>query len=40
MVIVTVLEVIKVKIVKPRGIAYVFFAILAIAVITLYIITG
>lgn len=40
MVIVTVLEVIKVKIVKPRGIAYVVFAILAIAVIALYIITG
>lgn len=37
---VTVLEVIKVKIVKPKGIAYAFFAILAIAVITLYIITG
>lgn len=40
MVIVTVLEVIKVKIVKPKGIAYAFFAILAIAVIALHIITG
>ncbi len=40
MVVITVLEVIKVKIVKPKGLAYAFFAILAIAVITLYIITG
>ena len=39
MVIVTALEVIKVKIVKPRGLAYVFFALLAIAVIVLYIVT-
>ena len=39
MVIVTVLEVIKVKIVKPRGLAYVFFALLAIAVMVFYIVT-
>ncbi len=40
MAVVTVLEVIKVKIVKPKGLAYAFFAILAIAVIVLYIITA
>ena len=39
MVVVTVLEVIKVKIAKPKGLAYAFFGILAIAVIALYIIT-
>ena len=37
MVIVTILEVIKVKIVKPKGLAYAFFGILAIAVIALYV---
>jgi len=40
MVVVTVLEVLKIKIVKPKGLAYLFFGILAIAVIALYIITA
>lgn len=40
MVIVTVLEVLKIKIAKPKGLAYLFFGILAIAVIALYIITA
>ncbi len=38
MVLITILEVIKVKIVKPKGLAYAFFALLAIAVIVLYIV--
>lgn len=40
MVVVTVLEVLKIKIAKPKGLAYLFFGILAIAVIALYIITA
>ena len=40
MVAVTVLEVLKIKIAKPKGLAYLFFGILAIAVIALYIITA
>ena len=40
MVAVTVLEVLKIKITKPKGLAYLFFGILAIAVIALYIITA
>ena len=39
MAVVTVLEVLKIKIAKPKGLAYVFFGVLAIAVITMYIIT-
>ena len=39
MVAVTVFEVLKIKIAKPKGIAYAFFGILAIAVIAFYIIT-
>ena len=39
MAVVTVLEVLKIKIAKPKGFAYVFFGVLAIAVIAMYIIT-
>ena len=39
MAVVTVLEVLKIKIAKPKGLAYVFFGVLAIAVIAMYIIT-
>ena len=39
MIVVTVLEILKIKIAKPKGLAYVFFGILAIAVIALYVIT-
>lgn len=40
MIAVTVFEVLKIKIAKPKGLAYLFFGILAIAVIALYIITA
>ncbi|MBP5553272.1 MAG: CDP-alcohol phosphatidyltransferase family protein [Lachnospiraceae bacterium] len=40
MIAVTVLEVLKIKIAKPRGLAYIFFGVLAIAVIALFIITA
>ena len=36
---VTVLEILKIKIVKPKGLAYAFFGILAVAVIAIYVIT-
>ena len=36
---VSVLEILKIKIVKPKGLAYAFFGILAVAVIAIYVIT-
>ena len=36
MAVIALLEVLRIKVIKPRGIAYVFFGLLAIAMLVIY----